>query len=163
VGIGDRPAVTAVRRLVVAVAVLAAGIAPAHAHTTSTALAVVVVVVAAITYRLTLVVTELSGTAREAFASAARGDPAASAHAVELLRDRIVMRSPAGPCLPAHARIRAPRRRAQEAGQAVVIALVLPVFVRLRHLEREGRVRRALSITVATVGVVWFVRRLFFE
>ena len=88
----------ALRRLALAGGLLAIATTPALAHTTSTALAVVVVEGASVTYRLTLVVSELPGMAREPFAAAARGDPDASTRAVELLRPRILVRSEAGSC-----------------------------------------------------------------
>jgi hydrogenase/urease accessory protein HupE len=92
-----------VLRLVALAGVLVA--ATAHAHTISTALAVLALDGATVTYRLTFVVTELSGAPREAFAAAERGDPAAAARAVELLRDTISVRSEAGPCAAGRASV----------------------------------------------------------
>lgn len=94
---------TATRHLALAALLTAAAGGPALAHTTSTALAVATLDGAAVTYRLTLVVAELPAVAREPFAAAERGDPAASTRAVELLRERIVVRSEVGPCAPGRA------------------------------------------------------------
>jgi len=49
-----------------------------------------------------------------------------------------------------------------EAGQAVVIALALPLGLWVRHRSWEPRLLRGLSLVVAVVGVLWFVERLFF-
>ncbi|HXJ82367.1 MAG TPA: HupE/UreJ family protein [Candidatus Methylomirabilis sp.] len=47
-----------------------------------------------------------------------------------------------------------------EAGQALVVALLLPLLVWLRSRQWEPRVVRAGSLVVAAVGFAWFVERL---
>ncbi len=49
-----------------------------------------------------------------------------------------------------------------EAGQALVVALLLPLLVWMRGWQWEPRVVRAASFAVAAVGLAWFVERLFF-
>jgi hypothetical protein len=49
-----------------------------------------------------------------------------------------------------------------EAGQAAVVALVLPLLVLLRRGPWERQVARALSLALVVVGVVWCLQRLFF-
>jgi hypothetical protein len=49
-----------------------------------------------------------------------------------------------------------------EAGQALVVALLLPLLVWARRWQWEPRVVRAASLAVAAVGFAWFVERLFF-
>jgi hydrogenase/urease accessory protein HupE len=48
-----------------------------------------------------------------------------------------------------------------EAGQAVVVALLLPVLIWIRHWHWQPRMVRAASLAVAAVGLTWFVERLF--
>jgi hypothetical protein len=48
-----------------------------------------------------------------------------------------------------------------EAGQALVVAAVLPVLVCLRRASWEPRAVRAASVCLAVVGSVWLVQRLF--
>ena len=49
-----------------------------------------------------------------------------------------------------------------EAGQALVVALLLPLLLWIRRWQWEPRLVRAASLTVAAVGFAWFVERLFF-
>jgi hypothetical protein len=49
-----------------------------------------------------------------------------------------------------------------EAGQALVIALALPLGLWLSHRTWEPRLVRGLSMAVAVVGAIWFVQRLLF-
>jgi hydrogenase/urease accessory protein HupE len=49
-----------------------------------------------------------------------------------------------------------------EAGQALVVALLLPLLIWMRNWPWEPRVVRAASLAVAAVGLAWFVERLFF-
>jgi hydrogenase/urease accessory protein HupE len=49
-----------------------------------------------------------------------------------------------------------------EAGQALVVALLLPVLLWMRGKSWEPRVVRAASLGVAAVGLAWLVARLFF-
>jgi hypothetical protein len=48
-----------------------------------------------------------------------------------------------------------------EAGQALVIAILLPVLVLLRRSKWEGRAVLASSIAILATGVVLFVERVF--
>jgi hydrogenase/urease accessory protein HupE len=48
-----------------------------------------------------------------------------------------------------------------EAGQALVVAAVLPVLIWLRRASWEPRAVRAASVCLAVAGSVWFVQRLF--
>ena len=50
-----------------------------------------------------------------------------------------------------------------EAGQALVVAFLLPVLVWIRDWPWEPRMVRAASLAVAAVGLAWFVERLFFS
>jgi len=49
-----------------------------------------------------------------------------------------------------------------EAGQALVVAALLPVLVWVHGKAWELRAVRALSLVVAAFGLTWFVERLFF-
>jgi hydrogenase/urease accessory protein HupE len=49
-----------------------------------------------------------------------------------------------------------------EAGQALVVALLLPLLLWMRGKSWEPRVVRAASLGVAAVGLAWLVGRLFF-
>src|SRR4030095_10544364 len=49
-----------------------------------------------------------------------------------------------------------------EAGQALVVALLLPILVWIQASRWERRAVQAASTAVALVGFVWFVERLFF-
>jgi HupE / UreJ protein len=49
-----------------------------------------------------------------------------------------------------------------EAGQACVVAMLVPLLATMRHAAWEPRVIRGASIVVALVGLVWLVERLFF-
>lgn len=49
-----------------------------------------------------------------------------------------------------------------EAGQALVVALLLPILVWLRGSSWERRAVRTASCAVALLGFIWFVERLFF-
>ncbi len=49
-----------------------------------------------------------------------------------------------------------------EAGQALVVAALLPVLVWMHGKAWESRAERALSLVVAAFGLTWFVERLFF-
>ena len=49
-----------------------------------------------------------------------------------------------------------------EAGQALVVALLLPLLLWMRGRSWEPRVVRAASVGVAAVGLAWLVGRLFF-
>ncbi len=49
-----------------------------------------------------------------------------------------------------------------EAGQAVVIAIAVPILVWTRRRTWEPRVVQGVSLALVIVGVVWFVQRLFF-
>jgi hydrogenase/urease accessory protein HupE len=48
-----------------------------------------------------------------------------------------------------------------EAGQALVVALLLPLLLWMRGSVWEPRVVRAASLAVAAVGSAWFIERLF--
>ena len=48
-----------------------------------------------------------------------------------------------------------------EAGQALVVALLLPLLVWMRGSDWEPQVIRAASVAVAAVGFAWLVERLF--
>ncbi len=48
-----------------------------------------------------------------------------------------------------------------EAGQALVVMLLVPLLVRMRGWDWEPRVVRAASLVVAAVAFTWFVERLF--
>jgi hydrogenase/urease accessory protein HupE len=50
-----------------------------------------------------------------------------------------------------------------EAGQALVVALLLPLLVWMRGKSWEPRVVRAASAGVAAVGLAWLVQRVFFS
>jgi hypothetical protein len=49
-----------------------------------------------------------------------------------------------------------------EAGQALVIGVVLPLLLWMRPHPWEPQVARAVSLALALVGTVWLVERLFF-
>ena len=49
-----------------------------------------------------------------------------------------------------------------EAGQAVVVALLLPLLLWMRGRAWEPRVVRAASLGVVVMGLAWFVERVFF-
>jgi len=49
-----------------------------------------------------------------------------------------------------------------EAGQALVVVLLLPLLLWMRGKPWEPRVVRAASLGVAAVGLAWLVARLFF-
>jgi hypothetical protein len=49
-----------------------------------------------------------------------------------------------------------------EAGQALVVALLLPVLAWMRGRTWEPAVVRTASLAVAVVGLAWFVERVFF-
>ena len=49
-----------------------------------------------------------------------------------------------------------------EAGQALVVALLLPLLLWIRGSVWEPRVVRAASLAVAAVGCTWLIERLFF-
>ena len=49
-----------------------------------------------------------------------------------------------------------------EGGQALVVALLLPILVWLRGSSWERRAVRTASCAVALLGLIWFVERLFF-
>jgi hydrogenase/urease accessory protein HupE len=48
-----------------------------------------------------------------------------------------------------------------EAGQTLVVALLLPLLLSMRGSVWEPRIARAASLAVAAVGCAWLVRRLF--
>lgn len=48
-----------------------------------------------------------------------------------------------------------------EAGQALVVALLLPLLLWMRGSAWEPRIVRAASLAVAAVGGAWLVERLF--
>jgi len=48
-----------------------------------------------------------------------------------------------------------------EAGQALVVALLLPLLLSVSSSVWEPRIVRAASLAVAAVGCAWLVRRLF--
>jgi hydrogenase/urease accessory protein HupE len=50
-----------------------------------------------------------------------------------------------------------------EAGQALVVALLLPLLLWMRGRSWEPRVVRAASLGVAVVGLGWLVQRVFFS
>ena len=50
-----------------------------------------------------------------------------------------------------------------EAGQALVVALLLPLLLWMRGRSWEPRVVRAASLGVAAVGLGWVVQRVFFS
>jgi hypothetical protein len=47
-----------------------------------------------------------------------------------------------------------------EAGQAVLVAVTLPLLLRAQRWERWPRAQRALSVGVAAMGLAWFVARI---
>jgi len=49
-----------------------------------------------------------------------------------------------------------------ETGQALVIALTIPIALWVREAPWEARAARAASLAVAVVGTVWLVERVFF-
>jgi hydrogenase/urease accessory protein HupE len=48
-----------------------------------------------------------------------------------------------------------------EVGQALVVALLLPLLIWIRRWPWQPRMVRAASLAVAAVGLAWFVERLF--
>ena len=48
-----------------------------------------------------------------------------------------------------------------EAGQALVVALLLPLLLWMRGRSWEPRIVQAASIAVAAAGLAWLVERLF--
>ena len=48
-----------------------------------------------------------------------------------------------------------------EAGQALVVALLLPILVWMRGSRWERRAVQTASCAVAQLGFIWFVERLF--
>jgi hypothetical protein len=48
-----------------------------------------------------------------------------------------------------------------EVGQALVVALLLPLLIWTRHWQWQPRMVRAASLAIATVGLAWFFERLF--
>ena len=77
--------------------------ASAGAHTTSTALASVTVDGPTVTYRLTLVPSELPDASKGPFVAAAGGDAITAAAAVEPLRERVAVRADGERCSPGRA------------------------------------------------------------
>ena len=47
-----------------------------------------------------------------------------------------------------------------ETGQAMVVALLLPLLLGMRRSRWEPRIVRAASLAVAVIGCVWLVERL---
>jgi hypothetical protein len=79
------------------------------AHTTSTGLATVSVSGSTLTYRLTVVLSELPEEPRRVFASAADGDPAAAERVAAALRERVSFRVREAPCRPGRAQVQGSR------------------------------------------------------
>lgn len=93
--------------LVLVSALLLAGMAAAH--TTSTGLATLTVDGAALSYRLTLVLSELPGDVARQFAAAAGGDPAGVDVVAAALRGKVGARVGGDACRPGRARIQGSR------------------------------------------------------
>ncbi len=94
------------RHLCVSILCLGLLACPVAAHVTATGLAALTVDGADITYRLTLVLSELPGEVAQQLARAANGDRAEAERIAEALRQHVVVRVAGEPCRPGRIRIR---------------------------------------------------------
>ncbi len=110
--------------LAAACVVAADGRAPARAHTTATGLADVKVRGATVTYRLTLVLTELPDEPARALAAAVDGDPASVGRVVAALREKVSVRADGAACRPGRALLQG--SRLADARATLELALLCP-------------------------------------
>lgn len=110
-GSADRPPLTPLAAGAALLVLVSAspGVRPAAAHTTSTGLATFTVDGAALSYRLTLVLSEFPGDVGRQFAAAAAGDPAAVEVVAAVLRGKVSARVGGGACHPGRVRIQGSR------------------------------------------------------
>jgi hypothetical protein len=97
------------RRLAVVLAVIVSLTVTARAHTTSTGLATLSVAGTTLTYRLTLVTTELPEEPARVLALAAEGNPGAAERVADELRRRVTVRADDAPCRPGRVAIQGSR------------------------------------------------------
>ena len=82
---------------------------PSYAHTTSTGLAELTIAGATLTYRLTLVLSELPDGPARMLAAAAAGDEASAQRAAATAREKVTVRADGTACIPGRTRLQGSR------------------------------------------------------
>ncbi len=125
----------------------------AIAHATSTGLATLTVTGSALTYRLTLVLSELPEEPARLFAAAVDGDPSSVERVAALLRQSLQIRTDDRLCRSGRATLQ--HSRLGDARLTLELTFHCPVA------PTEPRLVRAMSLALTIVGVVWCAQRLY--